>query len=121
MEGRGEHSNGLPQEELAILEGMFRDGLNLSQVSGLGGAPPADKEVIKRLKLSLWREGRNTEKDCAICQEDYQDKDKMMAMPCDHLFHKDCLTTWLGLRNTCPSCRKVLNIDTEKPLYDYYA
>ncbi|EOD07947.1 hypothetical protein EMIHUDRAFT_217957 [Emiliania huxleyi CCMP1516] len=29
--------------------------------------------------------------------------DAVLQMPCSHLFHLECLTQWLGTRNSCPS------------------
>jgi len=103
------------EEQLRMLQSLL--GSNAGHV----GAPAAAKDVIHRLKQSLFRAERSKGKDCAICQEDYKENDRMVTMPCDHLFHKECAITWLNLHNTCPSCRKPLNHITEKPSYDYFS
>jgi len=112
------------EEELMMLEGMLRNqfiGLGGNVGNHMGGAPPATKDTINRLKQSLFRAERISIKECSVCQEDYKEMDKLVTMPCDHIFHKDCLTKWLNMHNTCPFCRLPLTHQTEKPTYDYFS
>ena len=48
------------------------------------------------------------ERDCAVCQESYVHKDIVMKLPCRHLYHAECLSSWLIKNNTCPLCRHKL-------------
>ncbi|CAM8990494.1 unnamed protein product [Rhodiola kirilowii] len=41
---------------------------------------------------------------CSICMDD-EDKHEFARMPCTHLFHHECIATWLRLNDTCPLCR----------------
>ena len=34
---------------------------------------------------------------CTICRSDYQEDDSVLELPCSHLFHPPCITTWLKL------------------------
>jgi hypothetical protein len=46
---------------------------------------------------------------CSICLNDVcikKDKDHKIQTPCGHIFHSDCLSTWLSCNDTCPMCRK---------------
>jgi hypothetical protein len=44
---------------------------------------------------------------CTICQEDFTDQDETRMMPCEHVFHKACVDTWLiDYSYKCPVCRK---------------
>jgi hypothetical protein len=53
---------------------------------------------------------------CAVCLEVLpQDPDKTQKTGCSHVFHKECLATWLDKHNTCPTCRQITHESTEKP------
>ncbi|BFG03203.1 natterin-3 [Drosophila madeirensis] len=43
---------------------------------------------------------------CGICNEFYRANDLIFSTAsCGHVFHKECLTRWLGRSPTCPQCR----------------
>ncbi|MCL7050707.1 hypothetical protein MKW94_008397 [Papaver nudicaule] len=43
---------------------------------------------------------------CTICQEEYENKDIIGTLDCQHEYHADCITQWLTQRNVCPLCRR---------------
>ena len=43
---------------------------------------------------------------CPICQEELNEN--TVVSLCDHLFHKECLTTWLLIKSVCPICKSNL-------------
>eukprot|EP01018_Ginkgo_biloba_P006415 Gb_33183 [translate_table: standard] len=47
---------------------------------------------------------------CAVCLDDLQTIDQVRELPrCAHLFHKECIDSWIHLENTtCPLCRSSL-------------
>eukprot|EP00440_Ansanella_granifera_P003420 gb/GFBE01003715.1/.p1 GENE.gb/GFBE01003715.1/~~gb/GFBE01003715.1/.p1 ORF type:complete len:249 (+),score=25.38 gb/GFBE01003715.1/:1-747(+) len=42
---------------------------------------------------------------CTVCIEDFKDGDDLKTLPCLHMFHAQCIETWLKRDNSCPSCR----------------
>ncbi|CAN4096313.1 unnamed protein product [Withania somnifera] len=46
---------------------------------------------------------------CVVCMEGFQrgvdDHHHGKKVPCGHVFHANCLTKWLSIRNSCPLCR----------------
>ena len=52
----------------------------------------------------------NNEDCCAVCMEDFPadtaDDGSLLTLPCGHLFHKDCVVSWLMERQSkCPLCK----------------
>lgn len=47
--------------------------------------------------------------ECVICQEDIQQGDTIIVLPCNpthpHRFHEACIQPWIVRHSTCPTCR----------------
>uniref|UniRef100_A0A8C7Q9I7 Ring finger protein 24 n=1 Tax=Oncorhynchus mykiss TaxID=8022 RepID=A0A8C7Q9I7_ONCMY len=41
---------------------------------------------------------------CAVCLEEFKQKDELGICPCKHAFHRKCLIKWLEVRKVCPLC-----------------
>ncbi|CAE7542187.1 AIP2 [Symbiodinium pilosum] len=54
---------------------------------------------------------------CVVCQEVMPAGSKAKAMPCGHLFHDECLLSWVKKSNSCPTCR-FDDMPSEKRHYD---
>jgi len=48
--------------------------------------------------------------NCVICLNDFQEKEKVMKLGCDHIFHVDCMKDWLENNKECPLCKKDIKI-----------
>ena len=44
-------------------------------------------------------------KNCVICLGDFQDKEHIICLPCIHVFHSECIKSWLRTNNCCPTCK----------------
>lgn len=46
------------------------------------------------------------DKECYICLDKYIKNEELTTLPCNHVFHKHCIQTWLCKEHiTCPVCR----------------
>ena len=43
---------------------------------------------------------------CCICLSEYEDKDLICKLWCNHHFHQSCLVEWLTLNRKCPLCKQ---------------
>lgn len=48
---------------------------------------------------------------CVICLEEHNND--IILFKCGHYYHKNCITNWLDINNTCPICKQIL----EKPYF----
>ena len=86
------------------LEAMLNDAMEETKLS------PVTLEQFENLPVVPKEELLEKYKhmQCSICMEElaaYEAK----QLPCDHLFHTECIWQWLQRVDTCPNCRKKMN------------
>jgi len=67
-----------------------------------------DEKLLKRIPIIEVEDKNKLSEDnkkCTICQEEYNNNDKVIALPCLHFFHTDCIKDWFSGQNTCPNCK----------------
>ncbi|KAM0021862.1 putative transcription factor C2H2 family [Helianthus debilis subsp. tardiflorus] len=49
--------------------------------------------------------------ECAVCLSEFADHERLRFLPnCHHVFHLDCIDSWLASHATCPVCRADLTV-----------
>ncbi|OWM84509.1 hypothetical protein CDL15_Pgr000949 [Punica granatum] len=49
---------------------------------------------------------------CTVCMEGFRSSDECgRRIPCGHVYHADCITTWLSLYDSCPLCRLKVSLE----------
>ncbi|KAI3905334.1 hypothetical protein MKX01_040025 [Papaver californicum] len=71
------------------------------------------KETISRyLKTRFHTTSANSSMEeeeteiCSICQDGYENKDKIGTLDWQHGYHEGCITQWLIQMNVCPICKR---------------
>eukprot|EP00802_Teleaulax_amphioxeia_P019278 Tamp_19505.p1 GENE.Tamp_19505~~Tamp_19505.p1 ORF type:complete len:187 (+),score=40.15 Tamp_19505:65-562(+) len=73
-----------------------------------------DEDVVKRgvsdRRMRSFREApvprQCVGKDkCDVCQFEYAASDRVIHLPCKHMFHSGCIKEWFKEQRTCPVCR----------------
>lgn len=54
------------------------------------------------------------EPHCSICLSEYEDGETLVGLPCKHIYHEDCLSSWCTNHIRCPLC----NLDLESEIGD---
>ncbi|MEE6511331.1 hypothetical protein FKM82_017802 [Ascaphus truei] len=55
---------------------------------------------------SAWPDNMLHCTECVVCLENFENGSLLMGLPCNHVFHQNCIVMWLaGGRHCCPVCR----------------
>ena len=80
-------------------------GSMISVVHGLDPAVIATFAIFSYSSVKGIKIGQ-TALECAVCLNEFQDHETLRLLPkCSHVFHSDCIDTWLASHVTCPVCR----------------
>jgi len=55
--------------------------------------------------------GENMQLQCCICYMEFMKEDDKRKTPCKHIYHADCINSWLRKSTSCPVCRGLLSKD----------
>lgn len=103
-----DHDDDIYTAEYEMMFGHFAENEN-----PLSGRPPASISVVQNLPSVVVTEDDMEHNNalCAVCKDDFAVGEQAKQLPCLHRYHGDCITPWLGIRNTCPVCRYELPTD----------
>lgn len=72
-----------------------------------------DPARLNRIEKKIFRKQANVkpgeEEKCPICITEFEDGEEVKNLPCNHLFHGNCIDTWLVQNSHCPICKADLN------------
>lgn len=111
-----------PDHVFALLEVQRRHGMDSDQhaspwlmelmeqlTSDQHGPPPAPHAAIDAMPtVKISRAHLQIESCCPVCREQFEVGSEARQMPCNHIYHSDCIVPWLVQHNSCPVCRHVL-------------
>ncbi|GMH95891.1 hypothetical protein TrST_g3404 [Triparma strigata] len=100
---------------------LLRSGVLFANPNGAHGRTMGlEKSLFEQLPIIKFNpelfDNETHPTECCICMVDFDttDDDKgIIKTPCSHVFHKECLATWLKNHRHCPLCRKDLGLGPE--------
>ncbi|GJN13895.1 hypothetical protein PR202_gb00651 [Eleusine coracana subsp. coracana] len=109
----------VPVEGLICLPNVQKLRLGLAmadphQRSGLLSSPQSRGSRDGALLRSPWWPDVRSQQAAAAGHQDFDELDKLRAMPCAHAFHEDCIFRWLRRNATCPLCRHPLSSEAQE-------
>ncbi|KAL2171808.1 hypothetical protein VTG60DRAFT_1505 [Thermothelomyces hinnuleus] len=110
-----------PGDAVYSQEAFDRILTQLREQAPPGGPPPASQAALDRLQAHIREvddqmlgnddDNNTTRTKCAICVDDMVRGEKAAVLPCEHFFHGDCVLPWLKMHDTCPVCRRSVEVD----------
>lgn len=68
---------------------------------------PVPEHVINNLPVTKMDVNQLKKfEQCPICLENFKLEEKVMLLPCNHLYHECCVKLWFERQNHCPVCRQ---------------
>ncbi|PON68223.1 43kDa postsynaptic protein [Parasponia andersonii] len=92
--------------------------ISVEEEDDLPRPTPASKSAVEELPaIAASEELSNV---CVVCIEEFVKGEELRELPCKHIYHKDCILTWLKQRNTCPECRYELAKEDDESNVELY-
>ncbi|KAK9211651.1 hypothetical protein WN943_001028 [Citrus x changshan-huyou] len=95
-----------------IIDESFNLDEALTMITNTSSTPPDqdqpkshDGQTNSELTVSSLPTVAATEGRCTVCMENFLQAFPGKQVPCGHVFHATCISTWISLSNSCPVCR----------------
>lgn len=98
------------ENSISLLVDMYVDTMfdnandnddNVSEPAGIPENVPIDLPVTIYGNIDL----ENKTDICPICIDDFENESSVILLTCKHIFHKNCINSWLRIKNSCPMCK----------------
>lgn len=70
-----------------------------------GPAPASHSSIEAMPTIKITQAHIRSDSHCPVCKERFELDSDARKMPCDHIYHSDCIVPWLAQHNSCPVCR----------------
>ncbi|CAL5368901.1 unnamed protein product [Camellia sinensis] len=115
----GEDSNDYQMEEMEE-DDVDPDELSYEELIALGETVGEENRGLSAEEISsclspytrLPIDSKTTIDRCVICQVEYEEGEKLVALPCEHPYHSDCVSQWLLIKKVCPICNTEVSISS---------
>ena len=88
----------------------LQDILNNSLMEKKAYKKVISKNGLSQLKEIIYDDSKFETKECVISMDEFKNGDKIIQLPCNHIFHKKSIKTWLCEEShKCPVCRYELD------------
>lgn len=105
----GENKPGVSDEAKSLWDRFdYKSIASLTQRGDYGSVVEEHNEDSEYLKA---KDVNYELPSCSICLCEYEKQDKLVSLPCKHVFHEDCITSWTDHNTRCPLCNADLEAD----------
>ena len=88
---------------------------NYERYANLEDVPvPIKDSALKKIPIKLYSDVDKEHKmekniQCSICLCEYEKDDEISHLPCNHIYHPDCIEGWFKNSAKCPVCKYDVN------------
>lgn len=68
-----------------------------------GQAPKPSRDAAAENGTHTERE-EGEQEQCVVCRIEYDEDDEIALLPCNHVYHPECIAQWLRQKKSCPHC-----------------
>ncbi|KAK6936924.1 Zinc finger, RING-type [Dillenia turbinata] len=107
----GRPGNGARRDETGnyLLGSGLEELIEQLMLNDRRGPPPASHSSIDAMPTIKITQGHlRIDSHCPVCKEKFELDSDARQMPCNHIYHSDCIVPWLVQHNSCPVCRHEL-------------
>uniref|UniRef100_J3M9F4 RING-type E3 ubiquitin transferase n=2 Tax=Oryza brachyantha TaxID=4533 RepID=J3M9F4_ORYBR len=90
----------------------YEELLDLEDRIGYVSTGLHDDEITRSLRMvkySAFNPKNFVERNCSICQEEFEANEEAGRLICGHSYHVQCIKQWLSRKNTCPVCKTAVS------------
>jgi hypothetical protein len=77
-------------------------------LTGLNPEHPVSDDILSLLnEITIEDVNKlpSEKRDCVVCLCNYEVGNKVLILPCTHIFHTGCIKDWFKTQDTCPICK----------------
>ena len=107
LEGEGSNSDeDMEEDDIDPDELSYEELIALGEIVGEESRGLSVEEISISLRPCKYHsfQSKTGVDRCVICQVEYEEEEKVVALPCEHPYHADCIIKWLQIKKTCPIC-----------------
>jgi len=97
----------------SLTQSITRQGSDRS--NNYGSLADDEKDAYDDIDLALSKKLDVEEPSCSICLCEYDRGEKVVRLPCEHMYHESCLASWTTHHTRCPLCNYDLMDGYEQP------
>ena len=92
---------------------IFTDHVVGPEDSRVGAAKISEIVNLPTFKFSIQTSScvQTSNMMCTVCQCDFEEGELLRTLPCNHVYHVECIDPWLRMKKVCPIC----NTPIDKP------
>ncbi|KAK7320983.1 hypothetical protein VNO77_31000 [Canavalia gladiata] len=98
--------DGMEEDEIDVDELTYEELIELGDFIGQEKRGLSANEICSCLHSYTFHslENKSGIDRCVICQVEYEEGEALVAIQCEHPYHKDCISKWLQIKKVCPIC-----------------